>query len=386
MNSKNIKPTIVENQDQLEEVVDGLRLHERYAIDTEFHREKTYYPRLALVQIRWGNNIALIDPVVVNIDVLAPIFRADKIAIFHAGSQDLEILLREVGEIPTQIFDTQIAAGFLGMRTPSLAALHETMIGVKLTKGDRLTDWFQRPLSVNQIEYAASDVRYLLEVHDELVTKLVRRNRLKWAEDEFQRFIDKRQKTLEPIDAWLKIKEAKHLNSKSRGVAQALAEWREDTARRNDIPPRYVLSDLGLVGIAQRIPRDTKELENIRGLDSKQFKGSMSEKLIGIVADGSKRNVKKPASGAKKNLSTELRPAVTLLSAWLSQYASDNELDPALLGTRSDIEALLRGDDSPRLADGWRHEEVGVPMQDLLMGKATLAFSEGRLLMEKRSS
>ena len=112
MNSKNIQPTIVENQDQLEDVVNGLQLHERYAIDTEFHREKTYYPRLALVQIRWGNNIALIDPVVVNIDVLAPIFRADKIAIFHAGSQDLEILLREVGEIPTQIFDTQIAAGF----------------------------------------------------------------------------------------------------------------------------------------------------------------------------------------------------------------------------------------------------------------------------------
>ena len=140
------------------------------------------------------------------------------------------------------------------------------------------------------------------------------------------------------------------------------------------------------MGIAQRIPRDTKELENIRGLDSKQFKGSMSEKLVGIVADGLKRNVKKPASGAKRNLSTELRPAVTLLSAWLSQYASDNELDPALLGTRSDIEALLRGDDSPRLADGWRHDEVGVPMQDLLMGKATLAFSEGRLLMEKRSS
>ena len=106
--------------------------------------------------------------------------------------------------------------------------------------------------------------------------------------------------------------------------------------------------------------------------------------MLQIVADGLSRDVKKPVSKSQNNLKTELRPAVTLLSAWLSQYASDNDIDPALLGTRSDIEELLRGDENPRLAEGWRHAEVGSPITQLLNGKATLAFSDGRLILEDR--
>lgn len=182
----------------------------------------------------------------------------------------------------------------------------------------------------------------------------------------------------------MKIKEAKHLNKKARGVAQALAEWRESTARRSDIPPRYVLSDLALIGIAQRMPKQASDLSNIRGLDTKQFQGDKALSLLQIVAAGLDRDVQKPTSKSQNNLRTELRPAVTLLAAWLSQYASDNDIDPALLGTRSDIEELLRGDDNPRLAKGWRHAEVGNPITQLLNGKATLAFSDGRLILEER--
>ena len=384
MTSNSILPKIIDNQSHLDSVISDLHNVSSYAIDTEFHREKTYYPRLALIQIRWDDSIALIDPLTVNLEGLSSIFQSDILAIFHAGSQDLEVLLRAVGEVPKQIFDTQIAAGFIGMRTPSLAALHETLLGIKLAKGDRLTDWFQRPLSENQLEYAASDVRYLLDVHQKLVHELESRNRLAWAESEFQLFLDKRQKVVEPINAWLKIKEAKHLSKKARGVAQALAEWRENAARRSDIPPRYVLSDLALIGIAQRMPKKASDLSNIRGVDAKQFQGNKASSLLQIVANGLSRDVKKPASKSQNNLKTELRPAVTLLSAWLSQYASDNEIDPALLGTRSDIEGLLRGDENPRLAEGWRHAEVGSPITQLLNGKATLAFSNGRLILEER--
>ena len=384
MISNSIQPKIIDNQSDLNSVISDLNNVENYAIDTEFHREKTYYPRLALIQIRWDESIALIDPLTVNLKGLSSIFQSDTLAIFHAGSQDLEVLLRAVGEVPKQIFDTQIAAGFIGMRTPSLAALHETMLGIKLAKGDRLTDWFQRPLSENQLEYAASDVRYLLDVHQKLIHELEARNRLGWAESEFELFLDKRQKLVEPINAWLKIKEAKHLNKKTRGVAQALAEWRENAARRSDIPPRYVLSDLALIGIAQRMPKKVSDLSNIRGLDVKQFQGKKASSLLQIVADGLSRDVKKPVSKSQNNLKTELRPAVTLLSAWLSQYASDNDIDPALLGTRSDIEELLRGDENSRLAEGWRHAEVGSPITQLLNGKATLAFSDGRLILEDR--
>ena len=181
MTSNFIQPRIIDDQSQLDSVISDLHKVTTYAIDTEFHREKTYYPRLALIQIRWDNNIVLIDPLEVNLKGLSSIFRSDTLAIFHAGSQDLEVLLRAVGEVPKQIFDTQIAAGFIGMRTPSLAALHETMLGIKLAKGDRLTDWFRRPLSENQIQYAASDVRYLLEIHQKLIHELDDRNRLGWA-------------------------------------------------------------------------------------------------------------------------------------------------------------------------------------------------------------
>ena len=384
MNSKSIQPRIIDNQNDLDSVISELQDVENYAIDTEFHREKTYYPRLALIQIRWDNSIVLIDPLTVELTGLSTVFQSDALAIFHAGSQDLEVLLRAVGGVPKLIFDTQIAAGFIGMRTPSLGALHETLLGIKLTKGDRLTDWFQRPLSDNQIQYAASDVRYLLEIHEKLLHELEGRNRLEWAESEFQLFLSKRQNIVEPINAWLKIKESKHLNKKARGVAQALAEWREITARRSDIPARYVMSDLGLIGVAQRMPEQAKDLNNIRGLDTKQFQGSKSSILLDIVADGLNRDVKKPVSKSQNNLSAELRPAVTLLSAWLSQYATDNDIDPAILGTRSDIEELLRGADNPRLAEGWRQIEVGSPIEQLLMGKATLAFSDGRLILEKR--
>ena len=140
----------------------------------------------------------------------------------------------------------------------------------------------------------------------------------------------------------------------------------------------------GVQTCALPISNDVSDLVNIRGLDAKQYTGRKSDNILEIVKDGLTRDVKKPASKSPNSLNAELRPAITLLSAWLSQYASDNDLDPALLGTRSDIEELLRGDSNPRLGEGWRHKEVGEPISNLLNGKAALAFSNGRLLLEKR--
>ena len=111
-----------------------------------FIREKTYFAKLALIQFRWSDRLVIIDPLNLDLSVLSKIFHSNSVAVFHAGSQDLEILHRAAGAVPRSIFDTQIAAGFLGMRTPSLSSLHENLLGVKLTKGDRLTDWLQRPL------------------------------------------------------------------------------------------------------------------------------------------------------------------------------------------------------------------------------------------------
>ena len=351
MDSELIDTEVVDDQDGLISIVKELSNSDVYAIDTEFHREKTYFAKLALIQFRWSDRLVIIDPLNLDLSVLSKIFHSNSVAVFHAGSQDLEILHRAAGTVPRSIFDTQIAAGFLGMRTPSLASLHENLLGLKLTKGDRLTDWFQRPLKESQLQYAASDVR-----------------------------------SLDPKDAWQRIKEAKHLNKQARGIAQALAEWRELAAQKNDIPNRYIMSDLALVGIAQRKPTKLSDLKNIRGFDYAQYQKEKGQHLLKIVEKGLKADPVPSFKSRKKSLPPEMRPAVTLLSAWLAQFATDQNIDPALLGSRSDIEDLLRGESDSRLQVGWRHEEVGEQVDNLLQGKSSLSFENGRLVIESRGT
>tara|TARA_Y100000992_G_scaffold161328_1_gene108044 strand:+ start:501 stop:1676 length:1176 start_codon:yes stop_codon:yes gene_type:complete len=386
MESECITLEVIDDQDALLAIVKELLDVEIFAIDTEFHREKTYYPKLALLQLRWADRIAILDPLDLELTKLAPVFSSNSLAVFHAGSQDLEVLHRATGAVPCNIFDTQIAAGFVGMRTPSLASLHENLLGIKLSKGDRLTDWLQRPLTDSQLEYAASDVRYLLDLYQELISRLGDLDRLTWATAEFDSFLDKRQKSIDPSEAWQRIKEAKHLNKNSRGVAQALAEWREVTAQKNDIPNRYVMSDLALVGLAQRKPTSLGDLRNIRGLDSSQFQGDKGRHLLKIVGRGLNADPPRLLKNHKRPLKPELRPAVTLLSAWLTQIAADKNIDPALLGSRSDIEELLRGESDCKLRQGWRQQEVGEQIDNLLNGKSSLAFDDGRLVIDKRGT
>ena len=386
MDSELIDTEVIDDQAGLISIVEELSNSDIYAIDTEFHREKTYFAKLALIQLRWSDRLAIIDPLNLDLSVLSKIFHSNSVAVFHAGSQDLEILHRAAGAVPRSIFDTQIAAGFLGMRTPSLSSLHENLLGLKLTKGDRLTDWLQRPLKESQLQYAASDVRYLLELHQVLTERLIKLKRYEWAEAEFVTFLEKRQKLIDPKDAWQRIKEAKHLNKQARGVAQALAEWRELAAQKNDIPIRYIMSDLALVGIAQRKPTKLSDLKNIRGFDYAQYQKEKGQHLLKIVEKGLKADPVPSLKSRKKSLPPEMRPAVTLLSAWLSQFATDQNIDPALLGSRSDIEELLRGESDSRLQVGWRHEEVGEQVDNLLKGKSSLSFENGRLVIESRGT
>ncbi|MGI9621506.1 MAG: ribonuclease D [Acidimicrobiales bacterium] len=355
-----------------------------YAVDTEFHRERTYYPKVALVQINWGASMALVDPLTVSLEPFAAVLQGPGLAVMHASSQDLEVLMRSCETLPTRLFDTQIAAGFTGMRSPSLASLHDKLLGVRIPKGDRLTDWLRRPLSPEQLDYAASDVRHLLDIHRLLETDLASRGRLQWAEDECLALLARGRDQRDPETAWLRIKETRHLGKRSRGVAQAVAEWRELRAREIDQPPRFVLPDLGVVGIAQRPPRQLDDLRKVRGIDDRHVRGSQADELMEVVNVGLGRDVELPRRPSNRALMEQLRPAVTLVSAWLTQHAQDIEIDPALLGTRADIEALLRRDQDARLASGWRAEHVGEPIGRLVEGQAALAFDDGRLVLEDR--
>ena len=357
-------------------LLDRLATEPRVALDTEFHRERTYFPRLALVQLAWRDGMAIVDPLSLDIAPLARLFGPGNLIVFHAAQQDLDVLTHAVGRVPARMFDTQIAAGFLGYSTPSLASLVNAELKIALPKGDRLTDWLRRPLSEAQRSYAISDVEHLLRLHDQLGERLLARGRLEWAEEACEELRAKKTGPADPAEAWLRQKDLRGMKPRTRGILAAVAEWRERRAMASDIPPRQVLPDLALHGIAQRDPSTIGELSQARGVDDRHTRGSIGPEILAAVQRGRERRADLPTSDVEE-LDRHLRPAVTLVSAWISEVARTSEVDTALLATRNDIVSFLRHDPGARLGAGWRHDLVGSHLDDLLSGRRGLSF-DGR--------
>lgn len=380
-------PRWVDTPEALEEVVAALLEEPSYAVDTEFHRERTYWPRLALVQIGWPGSIALVDPLALDLSPLAAVLRGPGIAVVHAADQDLEVLERACGIVPAHLFDTQVAAGFLGFSSPSLSSLSERLLGLRLAKGDRLTDWMQRPLTPGQLLYAAADVAHLLDLHSDLLGRLDACGRTGWAAQECE---DLRVRPHAPQDAdtaWWRIKDSRSLRGASKGVAQEVAAWRERQAAAVDKPPRMMLPDIALLGIAHKAPRTMAQLRDIRGLDGRFLKGDAGPAILAAVERGralARSAIRVPPSD---ELDRSLRPAVTLVSAWVGQLSQELRIDTAMLATRSDLLALLRHDENARLGRGWREGLVGDRIRQLVEGRAAMAFRPGRgdLVLERRS-
>jgi ribonuclease D len=366
-------PRWVEQTDELDALVDHLVGEPRYALDTEFHRERTYFPRLALVQLAWPGDLVLVDPLAVDTAPLVRLFASPACAVAHAAQQDLDVLQHAVGAMPSRVFDTQIAAGFIGYGTPSLTSLVQGELGVTPVKGDRLTDWLRRPLTRTQCEYAASDVAHLLALHDQLVDQLATLGRLSWAEDACEELRRRPAGVTPPKLAWAKLKDARSLRPKARAVAQAVAAWREREAAATDSPVRQVLPDLAVLGIAQRQPTTLDELAQARGIDERHRRGRIGRALIAAVAEG--QSAPPPAApDAVEELERAKRPALTLVSAWVSQVARDSRIDTALLATRADLIAILRNDPDARLAGGWRAQMLGDDIARLVEGRAAITF------------
>ncbi|MEC8971087.1 MAG: HRDC domain-containing protein [Actinomycetota bacterium] len=376
---------MVETQERFETLLGEIAGQRRLAIDTEFHRERTYYPKVALIQVGWSSGIALVDPLNVDVSPFRSVLDSEVLIVMHAADQDLEVMDRICGTMPRHLFDTQLAAGFLGMSSPSLSSLHERELGLRLPKSDRLTDWLARPLSASQQTYAASDVAHLLEIHERQVAQLTERGRLAWMEAECAEFLGRESRRRRPEDAWLRVKEVRKLNGRSRDVARAVAAWREARAAEVDIPVRHVLSDLAVVAIAQRAPTTSEDLARIRGVEKRHLGRGAASEILNAVAGADQLPPINESTSPGADRRQDIRAAVTLLSAWLAQLARDVEMDPALIGTRADIEALVRGDEEARMAIGWRQDLVGSAAGDLLAGRATLAFDgRGGLLLEDR--
>lgn len=364
----------------LDEFVEFALTRECYYVDTEFHREKTYFPQLALVQIAAGDRIALIDPSATDSRALRPLFDGPGTCVLHAAQQDLDVFSQVCGFVPARILDTQLCAGFLGYTQPSLASLAQSILKVTLPKGDRLSDWLRRPLTADQKQYAAADVAYLERITTSIIGQLSEWGRLGWAEEACEELRTRPTGPNPPEDAWLRVKDVRTLKGRSRWVAKEVAKWREERAMEQDLPPRHVLSDIAVLGIAQKAPRSVDEMLQARGVDGRHVKGRHGADLLEAVRRGVEHSrdgdLAFPASDSE-DLDKSLRPAVTLVSAWVTELARQSNLDAGLLGTRRDIVDLLSGAPDARLTHGWRADIVGRDIEDLVGGRKALTFVTG---------
>ena len=377
--------TMVVDPVALEALVDEVAAEGSYGFDTEFHTERTYVPDLALIQIAWADQVALVDPLAVDPAPLARVFGGPATAVVHAASQDLDVIEAACGVVPTTVFDTQIVAGFLGLSTPSLSRLVDQMLGVSLPKADRLSDWLVRPITERQVTYALNDVAYLLELRDVLSEKLRELGRLEWALSECEQVLGDRAPARLPEEAWWKMGDIRGMSRRSRAVAQEVAAWRERTAAETNRPRRTVLSDLGLLAIAQRPPRNGEELRATRGVDGRHLAQGRAAAIMRAVERGLELppdQIRMPSEGRD----TPAPPAaVAVCSGLVRQIADDLDFDQGLLATRADIAQLLCGEPS-RLDTGWRRTIVGDPLRRLIGGEVAAAFdARGRLVVEERS-
>ncbi len=377
-------PTLVTDTDALEALCDEVADEEFYAFDTEFHTERTYRPQLALIQLGWAGRVAMVDPLAVDPGPLARLFRGPGTGVAHAAGQDIDLLRTACGAAPATVFDTQVAAGFLGMSSPSLGRLVEQVLGTVLPKSDQLSDWLHRPLPPRQLAYAAGDVEHLLELRTAMVSRLEERGRLAWALEECALVLPGQRRPVVPEEAWWKVGDVRRLTGRSRGVAQEVAAWRERQAADTDRPRKSVLPDLAVLTIAQRPPRNRADLEHLRGVDARHLgKGAAAGILEAVERGGAlpAGELRLPPEPAESKAS---QVAVAVCAGLVRQIAEELEFDQGLLATRTDLAQLVVGEPG-RLDVGWRAELVGRPIHRLLAGEVAAAFAaDGRLVLEER--
>lgn len=390
--AKEVNIELIAGEGAFEDLLGRLANAERYALDTEFHRERTYWPALALLQISWidasgdAPRVALVDPLAVDVKALGQVLSGPGTMVAHAADQDLEILERSCGRVPSRLLDTQLAAGFAGHTSPSLGSLTQSYLGRELAKGDRLTDWRVRPLTESQLAYAAADVDHLLALADAITGDLDLSGRRQWAEEECESLRSRPHGPPDPARAWWKLRDARSLKGPARGVAQEVAAWREQRAQVVDQPVRSVLPDLAVQAIAHRPPATPAALSKIRGMEGRQLKPAVSAQILEAVERGRRLPQSELRLPPADDVPKELRAPVALVMAWIAQLARDERIDASLLATRSDVASFLRSDGSSRLSHGWRNDLVAGPLRALVEGRAALGFDGvGGLVLEERS-
>jgi ribonuclease D len=353
-------------------------------------RERTYYARLCLIQLGSDDIAAIVDPLV--IEDLSPLrdlmLDPNVVKVFHAGSQDLEIFFRLLGEATAPVFDSQVAATLAGFpQQVGYGALVKEMMGVTLDKGDTYTDWARRPLSETQVEYALNDVRYLPEMYRRLVSELEREGRLSWLSADFDRMEDPATYACPPLEQWRRVKRISSLNRRQLAVAREVTAWREIEAQRRDVPKRWVLGDESIVEIARRAPKTNEELAGIRGVSDKIGRGAQKGVLQAVLAGVAVLDSDLPIIAKRRRVQGDVDGAVDLMIALVRTRAREHGVAMPLLASRDDLERLAGGErEASPLLEGWRRTMVGDELVALLDGTLAMRLSEGNLVIEPCSA
>ena len=380
--SQNADIRYIDTAEALQQFCDDLGTPDWIALDTEFLREKTYYPKLCLLQIATTQHVACIDPLAISDlgPVLELIFNEQVTKVMHSGRQDLEILYHLGGKVPSPVFDTQIAALLLGYPEQiGYANLVRDELGVTLDKLHTRADWSLRPLSPEQVRYAADDVIHLVDVYLQLSSKLEQLQRSDWPDEDFQRLTNPALYDIPPEDAWLKVKGGNRLRGESLAVMQILARWREQRARDRDKPKGWILRDDALVDIARHRPQTVESLGKIRGLSEGLVRNS-GNTIIGLIKSAAgNAPLPFPDKGRTAKLSADQGALVDVMLAIVRLSGEHNNLNPTVLATRKQLERLVLGDTDVAVLQGWRNKLVGEQLLTFIQGDMTLSVQDGRL-------
>jgi ribonuclease D len=377
--------TPITEQAALEDFCSKLSEAPFICVDTEFHRETTYWPELCLVQAAAPGVEALIDPLAEDLDIgpfLNLIAKDNQIKVFHAARQDIEIFNRLIGHPPGPVFDTQVAAMALGFGDSiSYDNLVQRVLKRDVDKSSQFTDWMRRPLSQKQLVYAMGDVTHLRDAYVRMRADLERMGRLSWVEEEMAEIEDPEKYDTEPMRAWQRLKLRTNKQDYA-AVFVSVAAWRERTAQELDKPRRRILKDEAIDEIATQKPRSDADFGSLRSLPS----GFMRSKLGTGLVEAIKAALDNPAAFApdlepRKHNAPIPAGAPELLKVLLKQVSDANNVVPRLIANSSDIDRIARGEttsDIPAMT-GWRHEMFGKKAAALLNGKLAVSFEKGQI-------
>lgn len=372
----------IDNQESLEAFVRRAASSALLAIDTEFLRESTYYPRLCLMQMATDSEVVLVDPFKVpDLSPLRPLLEDPAILkLFHAGGQDLEIIYHKLGVVPAPLFDTQIAASVLGHpQQIGYGALVSAICGKTLKKSDSFTDWSLRPLKESQLQYAADDVVFLPQIYRIMSEKLKAKGRESWLEAEFAELANPARYQEDPRERYKRLKRGSSLNRRQLAAAREVAAWREEKARRCDRPRKWVMTDEQIVEACKRGARTIDELFMVRGMREKlgTRDGREVAALICKGLDLPEDQLPKPERAAKSEPNVDIQ--VDLMEALARLRAKENDIALHTLASRDDLAAVARGHRNVAVLKGWRRTILGGELLDLVEGRIALAIQNNQL-------